>query len=477
MQENIVKSKDRQPAVAGKFYPGNPDNLHQELVSLFSTAVPGQGDHVRAIVSPHAGYIYSGKVAASAFNQIDGKKSYKRIFLIASSHHISFDKASVYCDGDFIMPYGKEDVDTVFGKMLVEHYPDIFTANPDAHLKEHSLEVQLPFLHYTLKTDYCIVPIVIGTSDQEVCRRIASVLRPYLNDDNLFIISSDFSHYPEYSSARIVDAATKDAILSNNPGVLLTTLSDNEMKQIPHLVTSLCGWASVLTLLYMSTLNDSLEYHAVEYSNSGDTLNYGEHDRVVGYWGITLREKPTGESDFKLTESDKKMLLNIAITTLEDHCSHKKNHKQETQNLSPTLNTKCGAFVTLHKNGRLRGCIGRLTGIEPLYKLIREMTVSAASHDRRFLPVSEDELPEIDIEISVLSPLKKIDDIEEIVLGKHGIFIEEGYHTGVFLPQVAIETGWSKEEFLGHCARDKAGLDWDGWKTADLFIFTATVFS
>ena len=477
MLENTLKSIDRQPAVAGKFYPGNPDKLQQEVVSLFASAVPGQGNHVRAIVSPHAGYIYSGKVAASAFNQIDGEKSYKRVFLIASSHHISFDMASVYCDGDFIMPYGKEMVDTAFGKKLVEHFPEIFTANPDAHLKEHSLEVQLPFLHYILKTDYCIVPIVIGTSDPEVCRRIASVLKPYLNDDNLFIISTDFSHYPEYSNARKVDAATKDAILSNNPGMLLTTLTDNEMKQIPHLVTSLCGWASVLTLLYMSTLNDSLEYHPVEYRNSGDTMDYGEHDRVVGYWGITLREKPTDESDFHLTETDKKMLLNIAITTLEEHCSHKKNHKPDIHHLSPTLNTKCGAFVTLHKNGKLRGCIGRLSGNEPLYKLIPEMTISAASHDRRFLPVVEDELPEIDIEISVLSPLKKIDDIEEIVLGKHGIFIEEGYHTGVFLPQVALETGWTKEEFLGHCARDKAGLDWDGWKTADLFIFTATVFS
>src|ERR1035437_1375196 len=192
MLENTLKSKDRQPAVADKFYPGNPDKLQQELVTLFASAVPQQGNGVRAIVSPHAGYIYSGKVAASAFNQIDGEKSYNRVFLIASSHHISFDKASVYCDGDFIMPYGKEIVDTAFGKKLVEHFPDIFTDNPDAHLKEHSLEVQLPFLHYILKTDYCIVPIVIGTSDPEVCRRIASVLKPYLNDDNLFIISSDF---------------------------------------------------------------------------------------------------------------------------------------------------------------------------------------------------------------------------------------------------------------------------------------------
>jgi hypothetical protein len=109
--------------------------------------------------------------------------------------------------------------------------------------------------------------------------------------------------------------------------------------------------------------------------------------------------------------------------------------------------------------------------------MVEEMTVSAASHDSRFRPVEPEELHDIDIEISALSPLKKIDDINEIELGKHGIYIEDGYYSGVFLPQVATETGWSKEEFLGHCSRDKAGLDWDGWKTANLYIFTATVFS
>jgi len=477
MQGNTTKSNDRLTVVAGKFYPEDPDKLNQELKSLFASAIPKKFNEVRAIVSPHAGYIYSGKVAASSFNQIDYTTNYKRIFLIASSHHINFDKAAVYCDGDFIMPYGKEIVDIDFSKMLVESFPDIFTANPDAHLNEHSLEVQLPFLHYVLKTSYCIVPIVIGTSDPEVCRRIASALKPYLNADNLFIISSDFSHYPEYSNARKVDAVTKDAILSNNPNVLLTTLSDNSQKHIPHLATSLCGWTSVLTLLYMTTLYNSLEYRAIAYSNSGDIKYYGERDRVVGYWAISLIEKPIEENDFQLTETDKKILLNIARTTLEEHCIHMKNQKTNIQNLSATLNTKCGAFVTLYKNGKLRGCIGRLSGNVPLYKLVQEMTISAASYDRRFLPVNEDELPDMKIEISVLSPLKKINNIEEIVLGKHGIFIEDGYHTGVFLPQVATETGWSREEFLGHCARDKAGLDWDGWKTADLFIFTATVFS
>ena len=477
MQENTSKSIDRQPAVAGKFYPEDPDKLQQELVSLFATAIPKQGGQVRAIIAPHAGYIYSGGIAASAFNQIDGNINYKRVFLIASSHHIRFDKASVYCDGDFVMPYGKEIVDTAFGHMLVEHDPDIFTSNPDAHLEEHSLEVQLPFLHYMLGSGYCIVPIVIGSGNPEVCRRIATVLKTYLNAENLFIISSDFSHYPEYSDARKVDAATKDAILSNNPGVLLATLTENAKKHISHLDTSLCGWASVLTLMYMTALNGSFEYQAVEYRNSGDIKYYGNHNRVVGYWGIALSEKQSGKDDFQLTETDKETLLHIARTTLKDYCCHNKNYNPATTNFSDALNTKCGAFVSLHKKGKLRGCIGRLTGNVPLYKMVREMTISAASHDRRFMPVEPEEFPEIDIEISVLSPLKKIDDIAEIELGKHGIFIEDGYHTGVFLPQVATETGWDKEEFIGHCARDKAGLSWDGWKTAGIFIFTATVFS
>ena len=477
MQGNMSKSKDRMPSVAGKFYSEDPEKLQQELKNLFASAAPKQSNHVRAILSPHAGYIYSGKVAASAFNQIDGTINYKRVFLIASSHHISFDKAAVYCDGDFIMPYGKEIVDSDFGKMLVKNFPDFFTANTDAHQEEHSVEVQLPFLHYVLKTGYSIVPIVIGTNDPVVCKKIASVLKSYLNPDNLFIISTDFSHYPEYTEAVKVDAITKDAILANNPNILISTLSENVQKHIPHLTTSLCGWTSVLTLLYMTTLNDSLEFHAIEYCNSGDIKYYGEHERVVGYWGIVLSEKGTEKNDFQLTRADKETLLSIARKTLKEHCRHNTTYFADTEQLSITLNTKCGAFVSLHKNGKLRGCIGRLTGNQPLYKMVQEMTISAASHDRRFLPVDAEELHEIDIEISVLSPLKKINDIAEIELGKHGIFIEEGYHTGVFLPQVATETGWSKEEFLGHCAQDKAGLNWDGWKTANLFIFTATVFS
>ncbi len=476
MEKNPT-SIDRQAAVAGKFYPADPVKLQKVLNESFASAMPKQCHQVRAILAPHAGYIYSGRIAASAFNQLDGDLNYKRVFLIASSHHINFDKAAVYCDGDFVMPYGKENVDTAFGKKLVEDYPAIFTDNPAAHQEEHSVEVQLPFLHHILKTGYSIVPIVIGTSDPAICKRIASVLKPFLNRDNLFIISSDFSHYPAYPEARKVDEATKEAILANDPDVLLTTLSANAKKHIPHLVTSLCGWTSMLTLLYMTSGNDALKYRAIEYCNSGDQHAYGDQDRVVGYWGIALSEIKTVKDEFELTETDKETLLAIARKTLDKSCGRNIEFNSVPATVSSNLQKNCGAFVSLHKNGKLRGCMGRMTGNLPLYKMVQEMTVSAATQDPRFDDVRADELPEIDLEISVLSPMQKLESIDAIELGRHGILIEAGHRHGVFLPQVATETGWTKEQFLGHCARDKAGLDWDGWKTANLYIFTATVFS
>lgn len=476
IMKSVSETIDRQMAVAGKFYPASTAKLQLELEMMFASAVPKRCHNVRAIICPHAGYIYSGEVAASAFNQIDGKAAYKRIFIIGSSHQVSFEGAAVYCDGDFIMPYGKEKVDKDLGKMLVTSYPKYFTDDHGPHTNEHCVEVQLPILHHVLKADYKIVPIVIGTSDKTICKEIASVLKPYLTQENLFIISSDFSHYPNYADAQKVDFATKEAIVANDPELLINTLRKNGEKRIPHLVTSLCGWTSVLTLLYMTSDNKSLKYRAIDYKNSGDTEYYGEKGSVVGYWGIAVSEKSTSGPNFHLSPTEKAALLNIARDSIESVILSGKKSKLSPDDYSAALKTKCGAFVTIHNKGQLRGCIGRMTGEIPLYKMIQEMAVSAALYDYRFLPMEKEELPDIEVEISVLSPLKKIMDIDEIELGKHGIYIEKGGESGVFLPQVAKETGWTKEEFLGHCSRDKAGLGWNGWKTANIYIFTAAVF-
>jgi MEMO1 family protein len=181
--------------------------------------------------------------------------------------------------------------------------------------------------------------------------------------------------------------------------------------------------------------------------------------------------------ELELTPKDRDDLLALARRTIESKVHHTPYKQPNPDDYSDTLRSRCGAFVTLHENGRLRGCIGHLVGDYPLYKMVEEMAISAALHDPRFYPVAPEELANITIEISVLSPMHKIADTAEIVLGKHGILIQQGHHSGVFLPQVASETGWNLEEFLGHCSRDKAGLPWDGYKMADLYIFTAVIFA
>ncbi len=455
-----MKTQVRTPAVAGRFYPASPDKLRQELEQLFARARSKECKNVRAVISPHAGYVFSGTVAASAFNQIDGEKRYERIFIIGSSHQIALTGAAVYAQGDFLMPFGTVKTDVEFCKKLVLAHPELFMEDSRAHRDEHSLEVQLPFLHHILRHEYVIVPIVIGTSNPEICKKIAEVLSPYFNTDNLFVISSDFSHYPGYEDALKVDEATKDAILQNDPGALLQTLTENSRLHIPGLATSLCGWTSVLTLMYMTSGNKTFKYRAIDYKNSGDVPLYADKSQVVGYWAIAVTEEQS-----KLLEIARKSIESMVLTG-------KSLSLGQPSEYSPALQQHGGAFVTLYIRKKLRGCIGRMTSDLPLYILVRNMAVAAAFYDDRFLPVQKEELPDLDIHISVLSPLEEIHDIKQIELGKHGILIESMGRSGVFLPQVATETGWTLEEFLGHCSRDKAGLDWDGWKTARIFIFS-----
>ncbi|MCK9628805.1 MAG: AmmeMemoRadiSam system protein B [Bacteroidales bacterium] len=472
----VTENTDRIPAVAGLFYPAETAKLQEEMERLFKSAIPYKGEHVRAIIVPHAGYQFSGGVAASSYNQINGDTRYKRVFIIASSHHHKFRGASVWCDGDYIMPYGKEKVDKAFGKMLAGNFPDVFSSDQRVHIEEHAIETQLPFLHHVMKCRYSIVPIIIGTDDPYICREIAKVLTPYFSPENLFIVSSDFSHYPEYSAAVENDRKTMEAIISGNPERLLRRLRKNDEEGIPNLLTSLCGWTSVLILLEIIKNDESVRYYPVEYKNSGDEPLSGDHERVVGYWGIKIVQESVDRVEFELSEADKQTLLSIAKKSIEAAVNHKKPFFNETRDLSKNLLSLCGLFVTIYKNKELRGCLGRMNGDMPLWRLVQEMASIVPVHDYRFDPLTSDELGEIEIEISVLSPLRRVHDISEIRLGVHGIYIVKAGSSGVFLPQVAAETGWSVEEFLGHCSRDKAGIGWEGWREAEIYVFTATVF-
>ena len=478
-QEGHSNLIDRKPAVAGQFYPSDPASLRSTLAELFSKAKPRTSGDVRAIICPHAGYVFSGIVAASSFNQVDPDRHYDNIFIIASSHQVSFFGASIYNQGDYLTPLGKIKVNIELANQLINENKALFSYNPEADLREHSVEVQLPFLQYHMKKDFRIVPVILGTQSDLTCSLLAAALKPYFTDKNLFVISTDFSHYPSYDDARTADKASCDAIVSNFPKRLLNVIDQYKDKNIPNLATSICGWTSALTLLYITSDNALIKYRPIQYMNSGDS-KYGEKSQVVGYWSIvaeSIQWNENAKALFRMDMEEKLSLLKIARNTIKAYIPGRKRPAIDTTGFSEKLKMHVGAFVTLKEKGALRGCIGRFTSDIPLYLVIQELAIASSTQDNRFNPVSEEEITKLEIEISVLTPMQRIKSIDEIVMGKHGIYIKKDWNSGTFLPQVATETAWSKEEFLGHCARDKAGIGWDGWKDAEIYTYEACVFS
>jgi AmmeMemoRadiSam system protein B/AmmeMemoRadiSam system protein A len=476
-QDPVDAPVNRKSYAAGKFFAGSKTSLETDLQHLFLKAEKKKFDNVQAIIVPHAGYPYSGLVAASGYEQVDPEKEYGHIFVIASSHTAYYRGASIYHKGNYETPLGEVKVDRALANKLIEEN-DVFSYQAKAHVTEHSLEVQLPFLQYHLKKPFSIIPIVIGTQNPAACKDIAEALRPYFNANNLFVISTDFSHYPKYDDAKLVDQKTADALISNSPEHFMEVLRENEAAGISNLATAMCGWSSVLTLLNLTENKPAYQYHQVHYMNSGDIDYHPDKSRVVGYYSIVLTGKApsSSEEEFTVSKKDKADLLGIARLTMEEYVRNEKTPELDVSGFSETLKTPCGAFVTLHKDGQLRGCIGRFDASEPLYEVVQLMAIAASTRDYRFPKVKAEELYDIELEISVLTPMKKIESIDEIELGKHGIYIKKGSSTGTFLPQVATETGWNLEQFLGHCARDKARIGWDGWKTADIYIYEALVF-
>lgn len=472
---------DRQPVAAGRFYAADKETLQKDLAGLFGSCVksPGRTD-IRAIISPHAGYVFSGRTAASAFSAIDPGKTFRNIFVIGSSHVLAFEGASVYNSGDFITPLGKVKVNKEIADKL-KNDNKLFNFPVDAHRQEHSIEVQLPFIQYYFKGNQQIVPIIIGTNNKENIKKIAEILRPWFTAENLFVISSDFSHYPSYRTAKEIDNATANAIVTGDPQKFLNTLRNNSDKGEEGLLTSMCGWTSGLLLLYLAEGDRNLEFKKIDYSNSGDS-DFGSKDEVVGYNAIILAEKKsssarpeslTDEISFSSEESEQ--LIALARDNIRSLLYDRKKITVDKSVLPAVFKIPMGAFVTLKINNNLRGCIGRFISEEPLYQVVLESSKSSAFEDPRFQPLTREEFAKTNIEITVLGPLKKINNINEIVLGKHGIYIKKDFRSGTMLPQVATENGWSVEEFLGYTSRDKAGIGWDGWKNAEIFIYEGIV--
>jgi hypothetical protein len=469
---NVAKKPMIRPATqSNRFYTGDARDLGEEVDSFLSLhAKDKQYEHVAALIVPHAGYYFSGNVAAAAYQSIPDDVHYKRIFLLGPSHHEWLDGASVNTEFDYYnTPLGNVKVDVDTAKKLIET-DSVFSYQPKAHDREHCLEVQLPFLQRRFDDVPPIVPIIISTNDFRKLQRIAEILKPYLTEDNLFVVSSDFSHYPSYEDACQVDALTGKAVESGDVERFIAQLEENSRSGMRNLATSACGELAIATLMLMMQ-DGGYEVKHLLYQNSGDIENH-DHSRVVGYHAFAILRRATQE--FVLSDDEKRILKDIALTSISDSLAGKPIAESTT--LTATLKRKCGAFVSLHKQGRLRGCIGHFGEDVPLHEIVAEMARAAAFEDPRFIPVTKDELDDIDIEISVLTPMRRIQSLDEFQLHRHGIYIRKGYRSGTFLPQVADEVNWTKEEFVGHCAQDKAGIGWDGWKEAELYVYEAIVF-
>ena len=471
----------REPAVAGRFYPDSKTELTKKINSYLDKALieslPGKPV---AIISPHAGYQYSGAVAAYGFKAIKDYK-YKRVIILAPSHYSRYRGASILDVDAYKTPLGLVNLNSGICNNLVNNPPFIGTFK-NAHKREHSLEVQLPFLQTVLGDDFELIPVLISRLNSEEVDFIADKLRPLIDEDTLIVVSSDFTHYGHGYDYVPFKKDVEANIRKLDHGAIERILAldlDGFFRYKGATGITACGFMPISVM--MKILPSNVQGKVLNYDTSGNILD--DFNTSVSYASIIFTrdiEPPDIIGDSNGLNSDEKLtLLEVARKTLESSVKEGKRPDLNSgeYTLSQTLKNKRGVFVTLNKNGNLRGCIGHIQPREQLFDAVIDNTINSSMNDGRFRPVSEDELPDIEIDISVLSPIKKISGAEKFITGKHGIIICLGGMRAVFLPQVATEQGWDREETLAQLC-NKAGLPSYAWKDDEMefFVFTAEVF-
>jgi len=471
--------KVRHAAVAGGFYPADPKVLTGMMDDMLAhvSGAPVT-DPILAVVAPHAGYQYSGPVAAYTYAALKGRK-YARVVIIAPSHYEAFDFTSVY-DGDgYETPLGTVRVDTAFARQLVKMSSTVQLSarghEPTKAGGEHAIEVELPWLQRVLG-DFEVVPIVMGDQSYETSRALgvalAKLIKRVAGDapgDTLVLASSDLSHYHPYDDAVKIDHKTLNALQSWD----YFSMSQNFRTR----TWEACGGAPIVAAMIYAERMGANQARVLKYANSGDVT--GDRSRVVGYSADVFVKSPGGktkEPPFSLNEHEKSELLAVARKSVEQAIQEQHAYEPPAS-ADEALNQERGAFVTLSEAGALRGCIGYTSAVKPLYMTVRDTATLAAIRDPRFQPVTVAELPRLDYEISVLSPLRRVLDVQQIRIGEHGLLMKNGESEGLLLPQVPVEQKWDRPTFLEQtCA--KAGMPSGCWKDedTDIFSFTAVVF-
>ncbi len=468
-----LSAQDIQDAeLAGSWYPDSPGILKKKIENYLDEANPDNlGGELLAIISPHAGIDYCGKVSAwgfkaASFEPID------LVVVVGFSHRMDYDGTAVFAKEGFKTPLGVLYTDK--GLLAKVTRGSKIFADAEPFKGENSIELLLPFIQTALGNPKVLL-LAMGRQSFQNAQILGDALYEILKGQKNFLLiaSTDLSHYLSQQEAEAIDADTAGLITKLKPEELFSaSLGQNRM----------CGAGAVVAVEIAVEKLGADKAVILKQATSFDTG--GDKTRVVGYLSAAFLKENSAERKIKesktmetsLNPRQRKELLKLARNTIELYL--KKGEIFEPEIQDPALKQIQGVFVTLRKGGELRGCIGNIIGSAPLYFGVRDMAIASSTEDPRFPAVTEDELSDIEIEISVLTPLKKITNPDEIILGTHGVLVKQGFRSGVYLPQVATETGWSKEEFMNSLCAHKAGIAEDAWKKGkcEIYIFSAEVF-
>ncbi|MFZ4441489.1 MAG: AmmeMemoRadiSam system protein B, partial [Syntrophales bacterium] len=412
----------RSPAVAGQFYPESASILKLAIEKFMEDALPPQVKKPLAIVAPHAGYIYSGQICADGWNQVCGG-GYDVIVILGTNHTASgLRKIALYPGGGFRTPLGTAMVDGDLTAALLAASSDC-ALDKGPHVREHSIEVQIPFVQ-VLFPQAKIVAAIVGDADAALCTRFGNALASVLNGRcALIVASSDLSHYPSAKDAEDVDLKTLASVATLDPAALHATVRTQMARRMPNLSTCACGEAPIMAAMAAAKAMGAIGGEVVSYAHSGN-IPIGERGRVVGYGAVVLAADPKKEAssvqsavamEGTIGPIDRKYLLCLARETIFRYLTMKMVPLPRLS--SPVLREPRGVFVTLKKREDLRGCIGRMVPDRPLAELVGAMALQSAFEDPRFSPVTPRELADLEIEISVLTPMKPVSGPNDIVVG------------------------------------------------------------
>lgn len=478
--ETAMKSKKVLPSeIAGRWYNADGNALRQELAGYFAAATPEPLTNVCALIQPHAGYQFSGAVAAHGAKLVQGRK-FSRVIVLGPSHSIAMPNAIAVPEGTHLStPLGELPLDQE-ALAALRHQPFVTTA-AWGH-GEHSVEIQLPLLQMALG-EFKLVPVVIGQLDEPATRLIADVFKSLVDGQTLVVASSDFTHYGANYGYLPFRTNVQENLKRLDLGAYETIAAKDLTAFRAYCEktgATICGHDPIGILLAM--LPRSATPHLVKYDTSGRLT--GDDNMSVSYLCAAFTGSwergapPKVVTEEPLSATDKKALLKLARGMIETQLATGRRAKPEELGITvtPAMKKVMGTFVTLHKDGDLRGCIGEIFPRRPLVEAVMEQAQNSAFGDPRFTPVASNEMARIHVEISALTPPAPVNSWKDIVIGKHGMVLSKNGHSAVFLPQVAPEQGWDLPTTLTHLSQ-KAGLPPDAWKEgATYLVFEAIVF-